>query len=67
MDIKKLQEIRNSILNAEPGKLADTVQKALEEIDKGDSGLVWSLSADLVMAAFGNIDKRIQQLESSRR
>jgi hypothetical protein len=56
-------EIQKSILEAEAGKLADTLDKALKEI--GGSAEFFGFT--IMVAALGNIDGRLQVLEELRR
>ena len=60
--MRALEEIQKSVLQAEPGKLADTVNEALKEI--GGSADFFGFT--IMVAAIGNIDERVQRLEGGK-
>lgn len=60
--MRELEEILESVINAEPGKLANTVKEALEEI--GGSARFWGFA--IMGAAAANIDERLQKLEAKK-
>jgi hypothetical protein len=59
--MRTLEEILESVLEAEAGKLADAVNEALKEI--GASSLFAYQASGVLGAAIGNLDKRVQRLE----
>lgn len=56
--MRELEEILKSVIEAEPGKVANTVKAALEE-----GGAVKFLGCGILTAAIANIDERLQKLE----
>lgn len=59
--MRELEEILKSVMNAEPGKLANIVQEALEET--GGSARFFGFG--ILGAAIANIDERLQKLEDN--
>lgn len=60
--MRELEEILKSVLDAEPGKLANTVKEALEET--GGSAKFFGFG--IMGAAIANIDERLQRLEGKK-
>jgi len=62
-NMRKLEEIQKSILEAEPGKLADTVNRGIEDMGPANiKQCIYAFTA-MMVAAIGNIDERLKHLE----
>lgn len=59
----RLNEVTKSVLEAKPGKLADTAYEALKRVDKIAGFGSYTV---VMMAAIANIDERLQSLEKER-
>lgn len=60
--MRELEEILKSVIEAEPGELAKTVQEAL--VETGGSARFFGFG--IMGAAIANIDERLQKLESKK-
>jgi hypothetical protein len=62
-NMRKLEEIQKSILEAEPGKLADTVNRGIEDMGPANiKQCIYAFTA-MMAAAIANIDERLKHLE----